>query len=1058
MRSLVAGLASISVLVAMLASAPTASALPTGSTSARDRLDVYAGNLAPAQLSKIVALGVDRSELDISAGPAKPGLRGTTHVEAILSGRQVASLRRQGVDLSAKRIGGQTVAEQATTQAADGYMVFKKYAGPGGLKEEFTQTAAANPSIAKLISIGKSIDGQDIVALKLSSGARVLPDGAKPAVLYVGAQHAREWITPEMVRRLMHYYIDRYATDPTVRNLVNTTELWFVPVANPDGYDFTFQPGQRLWRKNLHDNDGDGEITAADGVDLNRNFPYKWGYDNEGSSDDPTSETYRGTAPASEPETRAMDAFAKKMKFKFLVNYHSAAKLLLYGVGWQVSTPTPDDVLYEAMAGDDAHPAVPGYDPDISAELYTTNGDTDAHVANRYKTLAFTPEMGTCADAADSNPNDAYNSQDCGSDFEFPDDEALIQAEFAKNIPFALSVAKSAKDPANPVSAVGRTAEDFRVDTFDVSYGDPQTVAVVAKRSLAAERLHYRINGGTPRVAAVSEWKGGKRYGAENEIYYHELRGSVTGTKAGDSVEVWFTAIKNLSLPVASQHFTYKVASDTGAKVLVIADEDYKGVNPTYPPGTNAPKYAAQYKAALNAAGYSADIWDTDKQGVPHDLGVLSHYKAVVWYMGDNRITQDPEDEFTDTPFGSLPDISVAEREQYLTMAVRDYLNEGGKLVDMGETAQYEGLPGISDAVGGLFYGLNGDPSAPCVVRTVAGFFTDCLLLADDFRQYYLGAFSRLDTVDPGAVTGTGQPLAGYHGTLGGPVVNGANPLDEAGTFVPTSDVLPAAQFPQFSSQGAADYSLGANSPYAPVEGTRYAAALHQDASYMRLTKTVDLTSASSAQLRFELSANVEPGYDNVIVEAHTVGQDDWTTLPEVGGATSTDPPPQCDEGFLLDLHPFLKHYLGGADCTAPGSTGSWNAITGSTGGWRQVAYDPAPYVGKHVELSISYVTDPSTGLVGAFVDDTKIVVNGSVASADGFEGATSTWSIGGPPAGSPPNAGNWQFGTAGLLNVNAGTSTKDTLLLGFGLEQLASDADKTALMKKAIGGLLANG
>ena len=162
--------------------------------------------------------------------------------------------------------------------------------------------------------------------------------------------------------------------------------------------------------------------------------------------------------------------------------------------------------------------------------------------------------------------------------------------------------------------------------------------------------------------------------------------------------------------------------------------------------------------------------------------------------------------------------------------------------------------------------------------------------------------------------------------------------------------------------------------------------------------------------------------------------------------------------GFLLALHPFLTHYLGGADCTAPGSTGTWNSITGSTGGWQQVAYDLSAYAGHQVEVSISYVTDPSTGVVGAFVDDTKIVINGSVTSADGFEGASSTWTIGGPPAGSPPNEGNWQIGTADLLNVNAGTSTKDTLLLGFGLEHLSTNAERTALIKKAVDGLIANG
>lgn len=89
--------------------------------------------------------------------------------------------------------------------------------------------------------------------------------------------------------------------------------------------------------------------------------------------------------------------------------------------------------------------------------------------------------------------------------FNFPDDEELVQEEFEKNIPFALAVAGSADDPADRVPVVGRTAEDFRVDTFDVSYGDPQTVAVVAKRALRDLLLRYRINGGPARSVRVEE-------------------------------------------------------------------------------------------------------------------------------------------------------------------------------------------------------------------------------------------------------------------------------------------------------------------------------------------------------------------------------------------------------------------------------------------------------------------------------------------------------------------------------------------------------------------------
>ena len=130
--------------------------------------------------------------------------------------------------------------------------------------------------------------------------------------------------------------------------------------------------------------------------------------------------------------------------------------MILYGVGWQVATPTPDDLIYEAMAGDDANPAIPGYDPDISAELYTTNGETDDQAANRYGTLAFTPEMSTCQTRSASRSRTTRSTQQTApASSTSPTHEELVQAEFQKNLPFALSVAKSAHHPANPVSSLG---------------------------------------------------------------------------------------------------------------------------------------------------------------------------------------------------------------------------------------------------------------------------------------------------------------------------------------------------------------------------------------------------------------------------------------------------------------------------------------------------------------------------------------------------------------------------------------------------------------------------
>ena len=508
------------------------------------------------------------------------------------------------------------------------------------------------------------------MALKVTRDARRLRDGRRPATLFVAAQHGNERITPEVVRRLAHHVIDGYRTDSTITELVDTTELWFVPVANPDGYDFTFTPGNRLWRKNLRDNDGDGRMTANDGVDLNRNYPTKWGYDDEGSSPNVGSQTYRGARPASEPETQALDRLMARVGFEFLVNYHSAAESVLYGTSWQVDTPTPDDAVYEAIAGDSSTPAVPGYGPGRVAELYTGNGILDEHAHLEYGTLGVLVEMSTCQTASAADPTDTWEPAGCVNAFLFPDDEALIEAEFRKNVPFALATARSAADPSDPVTVTGRRAPEFVVDSFDVSYGDPQTVAVTARRDQHTHRLEYRVNGGRTQRVRVGEWKGGERYGDERDRYYAELRGKVTGTRPGDSVEVWFTARRD-GRPVESEHFTYTVASDTGADALILASEDYTGVNPTYPAGTVGPKYADEYAAALDANGISHATWDVDAQGVPHPLGVLSHFDLVVWETGDDRLVQDPEDALTDTfLFGPLPDSSVAERQQFLTIAL----------------------------------------------------------------------------------------------------------------------------------------------------------------------------------------------------------------------------------------------------------------------------------------------------------------------------------------------------------------------------------------------------
>ncbi len=269
---------------------------PPGGGGDDGGLSVYTGVVDSAALSRINGFGVDRHELEIA--PVE-GAEGQFSVEVILSDGQAAELAASGADLTAKDASSRIAIQQEG--------VFRRYSGEGGIQEELIAQAAAYPAIAESRTIGQTTNGQDITAVRVTRNPGRTRLGRRPTTVYVAAQHAREWITPEMVRRLLDYYLTGYGSDPQITSIIDNNELWFIPVANPDGYDYTHD-AERLWRKNLRDNNGDGQITAGDGVDLNRNFPTRWGYDNEGSSPNFGSETYRGPGPMSEPEDQALDA------------------------------------------------------------------------------------------------------------------------------------------------------------------------------------------------------------------------------------------------------------------------------------------------------------------------------------------------------------------------------------------------------------------------------------------------------------------------------------------------------------------------------------------------------------------------------------------------------------------------------------------------------------------------------------------------------------------------------------------------------------------------------
>ena len=113
-------------------------------------------------------------------------------------------------------------------QAAAGFV--RSYSESGGIRDEINAVAAQYPMLTKVVEIGRSVQDKPILAVKVTRNAKQVADGSRPATAYVGAQHAREWITVEMTRRLLHHVLDSYSKDSAITTLVNQTELWFVPV------------------------------------------------------------------------------------------------------------------------------------------------------------------------------------------------------------------------------------------------------------------------------------------------------------------------------------------------------------------------------------------------------------------------------------------------------------------------------------------------------------------------------------------------------------------------------------------------------------------------------------------------------------------------------------------------------------------------------------------------------------------------------------------------------------------------------------------------------------
>jgi hypothetical protein len=202
----------------------------------------------------------------------------------------------------------------------------------GMLERQFFDLVNANPHLAHIYQIGLSTSwGQPIWGIRLSARPEI--DEDEPAMLFTGMHHAREPLGAFICKAILEELLNNYGKSARHTRLLDSLEIWLVPVVNPDGYEYIMQNQLQFpwWRKNLRDNNGDGIFDPlVDGFDLNLNYDFNW---DEGGDGNPASWFYRGSSAFSEKEIQALRDLALRENFVVGVSYHSYGESVLYPWG-----------------------------------------------------------------------------------------------------------------------------------------------------------------------------------------------------------------------------------------------------------------------------------------------------------------------------------------------------------------------------------------------------------------------------------------------------------------------------------------------------------------------------------------------------------------------------------------------------------------------------------------------------------------------------------------------------------------------------------------------------
>ncbi|MBN1232261.1 MAG: T9SS type A sorting domain-containing protein [Candidatus Coatesbacteria bacterium] len=235
--------------------------------------------------------------------------------------------------------------------------------------------------------------GFDMLVAKVSDN--VATDEDEPIFMIMGLHHAREPMSVSAVMYIMNTLVEGYSSVLDYKEWIDNYELWFLPIVNPDGYDFVFNSTdseQQMWRKDFRDNNSNGVLDysyggyGADGVDLNRNYAYMW----ESGDTDPNSPTYRGPSQFSEPEIQIIRSFTLAKKPLLSLSFHSYGELVLWP--WSCySEASKKDAVFRKIGN--AAATTMGYTGQRGYELYPTYGGSDDWLYAAGHTYAYTIEL-----------------------------------------------------------------------------------------------------------------------------------------------------------------------------------------------------------------------------------------------------------------------------------------------------------------------------------------------------------------------------------------------------------------------------------------------------------------------------------------------------------------------------------------------------------------------------------------------------------------------------------------------------------------------------------------